>query len=126
MSYKRKRITVKIGSNVLARPDGTLDITRMSALTDQIAELHKAGVEIIVISSGAVASGRSELKIPPQARRSFCQTIILGCGASQTHQSLLRAIQGTQYSLRTSAHDQRKFFDPATVPHTKTMYGGYA
>lgn len=38
MSYKRKRITVKIGSNVLARPDGTLDITRMSALTDQIAE----------------------------------------------------------------------------------------
>ena len=37
MSYKRKRITVKIGSNVLARPDGTLDITRMSALTDQIA-----------------------------------------------------------------------------------------
>ena len=63
MSYKRKRITVKIGSNVLARPDGTLDITRMSALTDQIAELHKAGVEIIVISSGAVASGRSELKI---------------------------------------------------------------
>ena len=32
MSYKRKRITVKIGSNVLARPDGTLDITRMSAL----------------------------------------------------------------------------------------------
>ena len=56
MSYKRKRITVKIGSNVLARPDGTLDITRMSALTDQIAELHKAGVEIIVISSGAVAS----------------------------------------------------------------------
>ena len=63
MSYRRKRITVKIGSNVLARPDGTLDITRMSALTDQIAELHKAGVEIIVISSGAVASGRSELKI---------------------------------------------------------------
>ena len=60
MSYKRKRITVKIGSNVLARPDGTLDITRMSALTDQIAKLHKAGVEIIVISSGAVASGRSE------------------------------------------------------------------
>ena len=124
MSYKRKRITVKIGSNVLARPDGTLDITRMSALTDKIAELHKAGVEIIVISSGGI--GPQRIENTPQARRSFCQTIILGCGASQTHQSLLRAIQGTQYSLRTSAHDQRKFFDPATVPHTKTMYGGYA
>ena len=62
MRNNRTRIAVKIGSNVLTRPDGTLDITRMSALTDQIAALHKAGIEIIVISSGAVASGRSELK----------------------------------------------------------------
>lgn len=56
---KFKKIAVKIGSNVLTRPDGTLDITRMSALVDQIAVLHKKGVEIVMISSGAVASGRS-------------------------------------------------------------------
>lgn len=56
------RIAVKIGSNVLARKDGTLDITRMSAITDQVAQLYKDGVEVILISSGAVASGRSELK----------------------------------------------------------------
>lgn len=55
------RIAVKVGSNVLTRRDGTLDVTRMSALVDQIAELHKAGVEIILVSSGAVASGRSEV-----------------------------------------------------------------
>lgn len=61
-TYQYKRITVKIGSNVLTRRDGTLDITRMSALVDQVAELHKAGVEIVLVSSGAVASGRSELK----------------------------------------------------------------
>ncbi|MCR5183128.1 MAG: glutamate 5-kinase [Opitutales bacterium] len=59
-----KRITVKIGSNVLTREDGTLDVTRMSALVDQIVCLNRRGLEIIVISSGAVASGRSELKIP--------------------------------------------------------------
>lgn len=57
-----KRIAVKIGSNVLTRADGTLDITRMSALVDQIAELHRKGIEIVLISSGAVASGRSEIK----------------------------------------------------------------
>ena len=39
-----KRIAVKIGSNVLTRPDGTLDITRMSALVDQLAALHRSGV----------------------------------------------------------------------------------
>jgi glutamate 5-kinase len=53
---------VKVGSNVLTRPDGTLDITRMSAIVDQIAALHHAGIQPVLISSGAVASGRSEVK----------------------------------------------------------------
>lgn len=61
--FQYKRIAVKVGSNVLARKDGTLDITRISSLVDQIAELHKKGIEIVLISSGAVASGRSELKV---------------------------------------------------------------
>lgn len=58
-----RRIAVKIGSNVLTRKDGTLDITRMSSIVDQVAELHRRGMEIILISSGAVASGRSELRL---------------------------------------------------------------
>ncbi|MBR4313015.1 MAG: glutamate 5-kinase [Bacteroidaceae bacterium] len=56
-----KRIAVKVGSNVLTRQDGTLDITRMSAIVDQVAELHKRGIQVILVSSGAVASGRSEI-----------------------------------------------------------------
>lgn len=62
MKNRYTRIAVKIGSNVLTRKDGTLDITRMSALVDQIAELYHRGIGVIMISSGAVASGRSELK----------------------------------------------------------------
>ena len=61
MEQQFLRIAVKVGSNVLTRRDGALDVTRMSALVDQIAELHKTGVEIILVSSGAVASGRSEV-----------------------------------------------------------------
>lgn len=60
MDYRR--VAVKVGSNVLTRKDGTLDITRISAIVDQIAELHGRGMEVILITSGAVASGRSELK----------------------------------------------------------------
>ena len=43
MKQEFTRIAVKVGSNVLARRDGTLDVTRMSALVDQIAELNKSG-----------------------------------------------------------------------------------
>ena len=57
------RIVVKVGSNVLTRPDGKLDVTRVSALVDQVAWLHRQGHEVILVSSGAVACGRRELKV---------------------------------------------------------------
>ena len=59
----RRRIVIKVGSNVLTRQDGKLDVTRMSALVDQIAWLKKQGYEVILVSSGAVACGRRELKV---------------------------------------------------------------
>ena len=58
-----RRIVIKVGSNVLTRPDGKLDVTRMSALVDQIAWLRQEGYEVILVSSGAMASGRGELKV---------------------------------------------------------------
>ena len=59
----KHRIVIKVGSNVLTRPDGKLDVTRMSALVDQIAWLRQEGYEVILVSSGAMASGRGELKV---------------------------------------------------------------
>jgi glutamate 5-kinase len=61
-----RRTVVKVGSNVLTRPDATLDVTRISALVDQIAALWREGVQVVLVSSGAVASGRGELtgKLP--------------------------------------------------------------
>jgi len=58
----KERITIKVGSNVLTRKDGSLDFTRMSAIVDQIAVVRQMGYDVILVSSGAVASGRSELK----------------------------------------------------------------
>ena len=53
------RIVIKVGSNVLTRDDGKLDVTRMSSLADQIAWLRRQGYQIILVSSGSVAGGRS-------------------------------------------------------------------
>ncbi len=61
MNKQYKRVVVKVGSNVLTHARGTLDTTRLSSLVDQVVELQRAGIEVIVVSSGAVASGRSEI-----------------------------------------------------------------
>jgi glutamate 5-kinase len=53
-----KTITLKIGSNVLTKSDGMLNESHIAHLVDQIAYLRQKGVRILLVSSGAVASGR--------------------------------------------------------------------
>jgi len=59
------RLVVKVGSNVLTRSDGTLDVTRVSSLVDQIARLRFDGYDVVLVTSGAVACGRSILGPEP-------------------------------------------------------------
>ena len=61
-NYRYKKITVKVGSNVLTKSDGTLNDENMEHLVDQIATLHQAGIEVVLVSSGAVAAGRSSVE----------------------------------------------------------------
>ncbi|MEL6357004.1 MAG: glutamate 5-kinase [Bacteroidota bacterium] len=56
-----QRLVIKVGTNVLTRPDGRLDTTNISRLVDDIATLKQAGVQLILISSGAVGAGRELL-----------------------------------------------------------------
>ncbi|MDD2476671.1 MAG: glutamate 5-kinase [Dysgonamonadaceae bacterium] len=62
MQFRYKKITVKIGSNVLTKSDGTLNVSQIAHLVDQISFLRKNGVEIVLVSSGAVAAGRAVLR----------------------------------------------------------------
>ncbi|MDB5006340.1 MAG: glutamate 5-kinase [Mucilaginibacter sp.] len=63
MAYNYQRIIIKIGSNVLTQKDGLPDIKRINHLVDQIAAIKQQGKEVILVSSGAVASGRSLITI---------------------------------------------------------------
>ena len=71
--------TIKIGSNVLTRADGTLDTERMAGLVAEIAQLHRAGHKIILVTSGAVAAGRSMIlgyqELDPVAQRQILSSI---------------------------------------------------
>ena len=60
-SLPYKRIVIKLGSNLLTNGSDCLDIALMTGLVSQIAGLHKHGLEIIMVSSGAIAAGRYKL-----------------------------------------------------------------
>jgi glutamate 5-kinase len=67
MPLSYKRIIVKIGSNVLTRDNGMPDLERMQHLVEQISALKRQGKEVILVSSGAVASGRSLISVSEKA-----------------------------------------------------------
>ncbi len=54
------RIAIKVGSNVITQPDGSLNEGRILRIVEDVAILYKQGTEVILITSGAVAAGRSE------------------------------------------------------------------
>jgi glutamate 5-kinase len=56
-----KRIVIKIGSRVLTDDDGALDMAVIGRICSDIAVLRKRGQQVVVVSSGAIAAGRSEL-----------------------------------------------------------------
>lgn len=63
-----KRVVIKIGSRVLTDPDGALDMAAIGRISDEIAFLRQKGLEVVVVSSGAIAAGRSELGLMDKPR----------------------------------------------------------
>lgn len=57
-----RRVVIKIGSGVLSDAQG-IEPAQLDVIAAQIAELRQRGYEIIVVSSGAVAAGKSSLGI---------------------------------------------------------------
>lgn len=63
MAFSYKRIVIKVGSNVLTQSNGLPDQQRISNLVEQIVAVKKHGIEVILVSSGAVAAGRSLITV---------------------------------------------------------------
>ena len=51
------RVVVKVGSSSLTRADGGLDLNRIDILAGLIAGMRRRGHDVVLVSSGAVASG---------------------------------------------------------------------
>jgi glutamate 5-kinase len=58
-----KTVVIKIGSNVLTQDDGSPDHNRMASLVDQMVFLREYGIQVVLVTSGAVAFGRKALTV---------------------------------------------------------------
>jgi glutamate 5-kinase len=61
-------LVVKLGSSIVADARGEVRADVLAAICDQLAELHHAGRELIVVTSGAIARGMGVMEIPLRPR----------------------------------------------------------
>lgn len=74
------RIVVKIGSNLLTDKAGRINQRRIHSLAKEVSELHNKLIEIVMVSSGAIASGLRKLgmKTKPKEIRKTQATAAVG------------------------------------------------
>ncbi len=65
MADKFNRLVVKLGSNVLSAGSDCLNRAHLNEMVRQIAHLHNRGLEVAVVTSGAVLAGRERMGYPP-------------------------------------------------------------
>jgi glutamate 5-kinase len=58
-----KRIVIKLGTAVLMKDDGTVALSRFYSFVEAIAELNRAGKEILIVTSGAIGLGSQRLAL---------------------------------------------------------------
>jgi glutamate 5-kinase len=63
-----KRIVVKVGSSSLTTAEGGIDDTRLEALVDALAMARERGLEVVLVSSGAIAAGLAPLGFKARPR----------------------------------------------------------
>ena len=63
-----KRITLKVGSNVLTDAEGGPSAERIAQIVDQIAALKARGIDVLFVSSGAIAVGVKRLGLKEKPR----------------------------------------------------------
>jgi len=95
-----RRLVVKIGSALLTNDGQGLDKAAFAGWVDQLSELVASGVELVVVSSGAVAEGMSRLgwrKRPDQLHELQAAAAVGQMGLAQTWEA-----QFSRHDLRTA------------------------
>ena len=109
------RIVVKIGTSTLAHPSGHLNIRRTEMLCKAISDIHNAGHQIIVVSSGAIGMGVGKLSLgsrPTDIPTKQAAAAVGQCELMYTYDRLFSTYNHTVAQILVTAediaHDERK------------------
>jgi len=119
-----RRVVIKAGTSTIANPDGHVSLTRLGAIIEQISSLTSQGIQVILISSGAVGMGRKLMHRQQMMHLSFMDLRRSGTDQNFSDPSMnnnnyssnscnnLQNTSGIDLSIATDA-ELKKTFDSA-------------
>jgi glutamate 5-kinase len=105
---------IKLGSSVVAHDSGELRLSVVARVCEEVAQLHRAGVDVVIVTSGAIARGMQLLELPirPSEIAELQAASAMGQGRLyRTYDDLLR-----EQGVRT-AQILLTFFDMSARTH---------
>ncbi len=82
-SLPYRRIVIKLGTSLLTGGSDHLDQDVISNLVAQVAQLHQQGLELLVVTSGAMTSGRSKLGLSKKVKGIPFKQVLCSVGQSR-------------------------------------------
>ncbi|MGI5950024.1 glutamate 5-kinase [Peptoniphilus sp.] len=58
-----KKVVIKVGSSSITHDNGKINLQKIDELCYELANLENNGMDVVLVSSGAIAAGRAKLKI---------------------------------------------------------------
>ncbi len=108
-------IVVKVGTRVLTQPNGRLDRDRIADLADQVHRLLQADRQVVLVSSGAVGAGMSELGLVNRPTDLAHLQAVAAVGQT-------KLIEAYDHTLRQHGHHAAQVLLTAGDLHDRTSY----
>lgn len=109
-----KRIIIKVGTKVLSREDGSLDVELLASIVGQIVALRARGIQVVLVTSGAVGAGRTLVSPPATTTEVVRKQIFAAIGQIKlmniyaelfgAHQYLCAQVLATKEDFRDEVH----------------------
>ncbi|MDX2480374.1 MAG: glutamate 5-kinase [Desulfuromusa sp.] len=123
-----KRVVIKIGSGVISNVGG-LEDARVGALSTDICRLLDRGLEVIVVSSGAVAAGKGQLGIVGRPQTIPQKQAAAAIGQTRITREYQETFQALNYNVaqvlltRDDLSNRRRYLNARNTVMTLLEYG---
>lgn len=77
---QKKRVVVKIGSSSLTHPTGKINLHKVEQLAVELTDIKNRGLDVVLVSSGAIAVGTSALGLEAKPEKLACRQAAAAVG----------------------------------------------